>query len=45
MSHLPVPTSEHAKMFLESHYIHMKGHFGVEKIVVVLQKKINWPKI
>jgi hypothetical protein len=40
IGHLSVPPSEHAKMICEAHYSWMAGHFGMEKTVVVLQKKI-----
>jgi hypothetical protein len=43
--HLYVPTSKRAKLIWESHYSHMVGHFGVEKIVVVLHKHFYWPKL
>jgi hypothetical protein len=45
LGHLCVPASERAKMIWESHYSRMAGHFGVEKIVVVLQKHFYWPKL
>jgi hypothetical protein len=45
LGHLCVPTREHAKMIWEAHYSWMAGHFGVEKIVVILQKHFYWPKI
>jgi hypothetical protein len=45
LSHLCVPTSERAKLIWESHYDWVAGHFGVDKIVVVLQKKFYWPKL
>jgi hypothetical protein len=45
LGHLYVPTSEHAKLIWEAHYSWMAGHFGVEKIVVVLQKHFYWPKL
>jgi hypothetical protein len=46
MVHICVPTSEHEKMIWESHYSQMAGNFGVEKILVNLQKKKNyWLKI
>jgi hypothetical protein len=34
--HLYVPSSERVKMIWESHYSRVVGHFGVEKIVVML---------
>ena len=37
--HLCVPTSECANLIWESHYSRVAGHFGMEKTVVVLQKK------
>jgi hypothetical protein len=45
LSHIYGPTSESANMILESHYSQMERHFGVEKIVVILQKLFYWPKI
>jgi hypothetical protein len=44
MGHLCVPTSKRANMIWEAHYIRVVGHFGVEKIVVILQKHFYWPK-
>jgi hypothetical protein len=40
LGHLCIPTSECEKMILEAHYSRMEEHFGVEKTVVILQKKI-----
>jgi hypothetical protein len=46
LGHLYVLASECAKMIWEDHYSRMARHFGVEKTVVVLQKKkIYWPKL
>jgi hypothetical protein len=45
LGHLCVPTSERAKMIWEAHYSRVAGHFGIEKIVVVLQKHFYWPKL
>jgi hypothetical protein len=45
LGHLCVPTSECAKMIWEAHYSQVAGHFGMEKIVVVLQKLFYWPKL
>jgi hypothetical protein len=45
MDHLCVPTSEPTRMIWEAHYSWMEGHFGVEKIVVILHKHFCWPKI
>jgi hypothetical protein len=45
LDHLCVPKTEHANMLWEAHYSHMEGHFGVEKIVVVLHKHFYWPKL
>jgi hypothetical protein len=45
LGHLYVLTSEHAKLIWESHYSRIEGHFGVEKIVFVLQKHFYWPKL
>jgi hypothetical protein len=45
LGHLCVPTSELANMIWESHYSRMAGYFGVDKIVVILQKHFYWPKL
>jgi hypothetical protein len=45
LGHLCVPSSEHVKMIWESHYSRVAGHFGVEKIVEVLQKYFYWLKL
>jgi hypothetical protein len=44
MGHLFVPERECANMIWEAHYSRMAGNFGVEKIVVILQKHFYWPK-
>lgn len=38
MGHIYVPSSERSKMIWEAHYTQVVGHFGVDKIVAVLQK-------
>ena len=38
LGHLCVPSSERAKMIWESYYSRLVGHFGVDKMVVILQK-------
>jgi hypothetical protein len=43
--HICVPTSKRANMILEAHYNWGVGNFGVEKIVVILQKHFYWPKL
>ena len=45
MGHVCVPSSEHVKMIWEAHYSRVTRHFGVEKIVVVLQKYFYWPNL
>jgi hypothetical protein len=45
LGHLCVPSSEHVKMIWEAHYSRVAGHFGMEKIVAVLQKYFYWPKL
>jgi hypothetical protein len=45
MSYPCFPTRERAKMIWEAHYSWMGGHFGMEKIVVILQKHFYWPKL
>jgi len=38
LDHLCVPSSDHAKLIWETHYSRIAWHFGMEKIMVVLQK-------
>ena len=45
MGHLCVPSSERAKMIWEAQYSQVTGHFGVKKIVEVLQKYFYWPNL
>ena len=45
LGHLYVPTRQCAKLIWESHYSRVVGHFGVEKIVVILQKHFYWSKV
>jgi hypothetical protein len=45
LSHLCVPSSESAKMTWEAHYSWAARHFGVEKIVAVLQNHFYWMKL
>ena len=45
LGQLFVPSSEPAKMILESHYSWEAGHFGMDKTMVVLQKYFYWPKL
>jgi len=40
-----VPSSERAKIIWEAHYGVVVGHFGVEKMVAVLQKYFYWPNL
>ena len=42
---LCVPSREHVKLIWESHYSRVVGHFGVDKIVAMLQKYFNWTKL
>jgi hypothetical protein len=44
IGHLCIPSRELAKMILEAHYSWVARHFGVEKIVVVLQQHLYWSK-
>jgi hypothetical protein len=39
LDHLCDLKREHARLIWEAHYNHMAGHFGMEEIVVILQKK------
>jgi hypothetical protein len=45
LGHLCVASSERVKLISEAHYSQVVGHFGVDKIVVVLQKYFSWPKL
>jgi hypothetical protein len=45
LGHLCVPLREHAKLIWESHYTQVEGHFGIEKIVAMLQQHFYWPKL
>jgi hypothetical protein len=45
LGHLCVTTREFSNMIWEAHYSWVAGHFGVEKIVVILQKHFCWPKL
>ena len=45
LGHLCVPTRKHENIIWEYHYSWMVGHFGMEKIVVILQKHFYWPKL
>jgi hypothetical protein len=38
LGHICVPSSEREKMIWEAHYSRVAGHFGIKKIVVMLQK-------
>jgi hypothetical protein len=44
LGHLCIPSSERAKLIWEAHYSRVVGHFGMGKIVEVLQKYFYWPK-
>ena len=45
LGYLCVPSSECVKLICESHYSWVVGHFGVDKMVFVLQKYFYWPKL
>ena len=45
LGHLWVQSSERMKLIWEAHYSRVVGHFGVKKIVSVLQKHFYWPKL
>ena len=45
MGHLCVPSNEHAKMIWEAHYSQVAGHFGVEKIMPVLDNYFYCSKL
>jgi hypothetical protein len=45
LGHLYVPTSKRAKIIWEAHYSRVEGHFGIEKIVVIVHKHFYWPKL
>jgi hypothetical protein len=40
LGHIYIPSSERAKLIWEAHYSRVEGHFGVEKIVAMLQKHL-----
>lgn len=43
--YLCVPWRKYSKLIWEAHYSQVTEHFNVEKIVAVLQKYFDWPKI
>jgi hypothetical protein len=45
LGQLYLRASECAKMIWEAHYSRMARHFGVKKIVVILQKYFYWTKL
>jgi hypothetical protein len=45
LGHLFIPTSEHAKLILESHYSRVAGHVGIEKTVAILEKHFYYPEL
>jgi hypothetical protein len=45
LSHLCVPSSEHAKLIWEAHYNRVVRQFGVEKTMIVLQYHFYWLKL
>jgi hypothetical protein len=45
LGHIYVPSSEQVKLFWESHYSRVSGHFGIENIVAMLQKYFYWLKL
>jgi len=45
LGHLCVPLSEQAKMVWEAHFNQATGHFGVKKMVAVLQKYFYWTNL
>jgi hypothetical protein len=45
LGHLCIPSRECVKMIWESHYSRVAEHFGVKKIVAVLQKHFYWMKL
>ena len=45
LEHICVPLSECAKLIWEAHYSQVARHFGVEKIMAVLQKYVYWPNL
>jgi hypothetical protein len=44
LSHICVPSSERVEPIWEAHYNWVAGHFGIKKIVVMLQKNFYWSK-
>ena len=45
LGHLCVPSRKCAKLIWEAHYSQVVGHFGADKMVVILQKYFYWPKL
>ncbi len=45
VGNLCVPSSKCAKMIWEENYSRVAGNFGVEKMVVVLQKYLYWQNL
>jgi hypothetical protein len=45
LGHLCIPSSKRAKLIWEAHYSRMARHFGVEKIVAMLQQHFYWSKL
>jgi hypothetical protein len=45
MGQLYIPSTDCAKMIWKDHYIRVGGHFGVENIVVMLQKHFYCSKL
>ena len=44
LGHLCVPSSERVKLIWESHHSRVARHFGVDKMVEVLQNYFYWSK-
>jgi hypothetical protein len=42
LGHICVPSSEQAMLIWEAHYSRVAGHFGIENIVLILQKHFYW---
>jgi hypothetical protein len=45
LGHVCVPSSKRSRLIWEAHSSQVAGHFGVDKMVVVLQKYFYWSKL
>jgi hypothetical protein len=45
LGHICIQSRERAKLIWEAYYSRVTGHFGIEKIVAMLQKHFYWSKL